>query len=241
MFGNSSQNDFLNNNQSEVNQAVNAIAKAQANFMAKVYGWMFAGLSITGITSYYLYESGYAINLIGNTLFLFLALLGLSWFIQSRIDSISATTAKILFVAYALILGVALSVIFLVYTSQSIASVFLISATSFGALSAYGFVTKRDLTGVGSFMYMGFIGIFLASLVNIMIGSDTLSFVISFLGVFIFSGLTAYYTQTIKDMYLSVAEGKEVESKTIIIAALTLYITFINLFMSLLRLLGDRK
>lgn len=241
MFGNSSENDFLNNNHSQVTQAANHIAKAQATFMAKVYGWMFSGLTMTGITSYFLYESGYAINLIGNTLILFLALLGLSWFIQSKIESISLATARILFVAYALLLGVALSVIFLVYTSQSIASVFLISATSFGALSAYGFITKRDLTGVGSFMYMGFIGIFLASLVNILLKSDILSFVVSFLGVFIFSGLTAYYTQTIKDMYLSASEGKEVENKTIIIAALTLYITFINLFMSLLRLLGDRK
>lgn len=240
MFDNS-QNDFLNNNYSQVSQAASNIAKAQAAFMAKVYGWMFSGLSITGITAYFVYESELVYALGGSIYILFFALIGMVWYLSARIDSMSATTASILFIAYSFVQGVVLSTLFAAYTMGSIASVFFITAGSFGALSAFGLITKRDLTGVGNFMFMGLIGIILASIVNIFLGSTILYTTISVLGVLIFAGLTAYDTQKMKDMYLSAAEGREVATKTSIIAALSLYLDFINLFIFLLRLLGDRR
>lgn len=240
MFGNS-QNDFLNNNYSQVSQAANNIAKAQAAFMAKVYGWMFSGLSITGITAYFVYESELVYALGGSIFILFFALIGMVWYLSARIDTMSATTASILFIAYSFVQGVVLSTLFAAYTMGSIASVFFITAGSFGALSAFGLITKRDLTGVGNFMFMGLIGIILASVVNIFMQSSILYTTISVLGVLIFAGLTAYDTQKMKEMYLSAAEGREVATKTSIIAALSLYLDFINLFIFLLRLLGDRR
>lgn len=241
MFGNSSENDFLNNNHSQVAQAANQIAKAQSTFMAKVYGWMFSGLSITGITAYFVYESGLVYELGGSIFLLFIALFGMVWYLSSRIDTMSASTASILFIAYSFIQGVVLSTLFARYTMGSISTVFFISAGSFGALSAFGLITKKDLTGVGNFMFMGLIGIILASIVNVFLGSSILYTTISVLGVLIFAGLTAYDTQKIKEMYLSAAESREVATKTSIIAALSLYLDFINLFIFLLRLLGDRR
>lgn len=234
-------NRFANNSFSQVSQATATIAQAQSKFMAKVYGWMFAGLTVTGITSYYFASSGMVETLGGYFFLLAIVLFGLVWYISARIDTMAYTTAQILFLAYSFLQGVFLSTLFIVYTETSIASVFFITALSFAALSVFGFVTKKDLSGVGNFMFMGLVGIIIASLVNVFIGSSVLYTAISFIGVFIFAGLTAYDTQKIKEMYLSAAEGEQTAGKVAIIAALALYLDFINLFLFLLRLLGDRK
>ncbi len=241
MFGSSNQNDFLNNNHSQVSDAVNKINKAQYAFMSKVYGWMFGGLTITGITSYFVYDSGLVYQLGGMIYLLFFALIGMVWYLSAKIETMSSTTASFLFIGYSFLQGIVLSTLLAVYTLESISSVFFITAASFGALSAFGYFTKKDLSGVGNFMFMGLVGIIIASIVNIFMQSSLLYTTISFLGVLIFAGLTAYDTQKIKEMYLSAASGEEVAKKTSIIAALRLYLDFINLFIFLLRLLGDRR
>jgi len=162
------------------------------------------------------------------------------FFMSFRISSLSAPTALTLFFVYAGLLGLSLASIFLVYTGESITRVFFISAATFGAMSLYGYTTQRDLTGVGSFMFMGLIGLIIASLVNIFLKSTGLDWAISIIGVVVFAGLTAYDTQSIKEMYSPMDDGT-VGGRKAVMGALRLYLDFINLFLMLLRLMGDRR
>jgi FtsH-binding integral membrane protein len=171
---------------------------------------------------------------------LLLATLGLVFFISFRIQNLQFTTALTLFMVYAGLLGLTLSLIFLVYTGASITRVFFISAASFGALSLYGYTTQRDLSAMGSFLIMGLFGIIIASLVNIFLKSSGLDWIISVIGVGVFAGLTAYDTQRIKEMYSSMDDDGTLGRKAVM-GALSLYLDFINLFMMLLRLVGDRR
>ena len=174
------------------------------------------------------------------TIVLFLATLGLVFFMSFRVQTLSVGTATGLFFLYAGLLGVMLASVFLVYTGQSITRVFFITAASFGALSLYGYTTQRDLGPIGSFLIMGLFGIILASLVNLWFQSSAMSFMISAIGVLVFAGLTAYDTQRIKEMY-DVNDDGTVSGRKIVMGALSLYLDFINMFLMLLRLFGDRR
>ncbi|MCD4743556.1 MAG: Bax inhibitor-1/YccA family protein [Desulfobacteraceae bacterium] len=213
-------------------------------FLRSVYNWMTIGLALTGFTAYTVSQSPTLLNIIyGNPIIqilLFVGVLGLVFFLSSRIQKLSASTATTLFVVYATLMGVLLSYVFIRYTGTSIVSTFFICALTFGSFSVYGMVTKRDLTSLGSFMFMGLIGIIIASVVNIFIGSSVITMLISYIGVIIFVGLTAYDTQKLKEMSLTMpgnATGAMVRKATIM-GALTLYLDFINLFLMLLRIIG---
>ena len=169
-----------------------------------------------------------------------LAPLGLVMFFSFRIQKMSASSAQALFWVFAAAMGLSLGSIFLVYTAESVARVFFITAATFGAMSLYGYTTKRSLAGMGSFLFMGLIGIIIASVVNIFIGSSALQFAISVIGVLVFVGLTAYDTQRIKESY-SVHMNGEMAAKTAVFGALRLYLDFINLFLMLLRLFGNQR
>ena len=226
------------------------------SYMLKVYNYMASGILITGIISLLFFKlsvntdaSGAIVSLtsIGNTLFfsgfkwiVMLAPLGVVFYMSFGINKMSASKAQITFWIFAALMGLSLSSIFLLYTGTSITRVFLITSATFGAMSIYGYTTKRDLTKFGSFLMMGLIGIILASLVNIFMKSTMMHFVISILGVLIFVGLTAYDTQKIKNMYQSSDTG-ELIGKKAVMGALTLYLDFINLFIMLLRLFGQRR
>lgn len=207
--------------------------------MIRVYNYMAAAVALTGVVAWFTFNAGVVIS--GPMmLVLFLATLGLVFFISFRIHTLSFTAAITLFMVYAALLGVVLSTIFAVYTGVSITRVFFISAASFGALSLYGYTTQRDLSPFGSFLIMGVIGIIIAGIVNIWLASSMLQFVISAVGVLVFAGLTAYDTQQIKEMY-SVQDDGTVAGRKAVIGALKLYLDFINLFLSLLQLFGDRR
>jgi FtsH-binding integral membrane protein len=213
--------------------------------MQKVYAYMAGGLGITGGVAFGVYRSAEFApalfeGIIRNNLILMLVALGVAFFMSFRIHAIQVGTAKALFWTYAFILGLGLAPIFMVYTGESIARTFFISAGTFAAMSLWGYTTKRDLTGMGNFLIMGLFGIILASIVNIFLGSSGLGFAISVLGVLIFTGLTAYDTQKIKEMYWD-ADGADIAAKKSIMGAFTLYLDFINLFLMLLRFVGDRR
>ena len=171
---------------------------------------------------------------------LMLAPLALVFFLSFKINSMSVLAAQTTFWVYAALVGASLSTIFLMYTDASIVKTFFITAAAFGSLSLYGYTTKRDLSGMGSFLIMGLFGIIIASIVNIFLGSPALDFAVSILGVLIFSGLTAYDTQKIKEMYYD-GDDTDTAGRKAIMGALTLYLDFINLFMFLLRFLGNRE
>jgi uncharacterized protein len=223
-------------------------------YMIRVYNYMTAGVALTGIVAWFAFSAavtqtnaGLALTPFGQTLFhsplmwvLVLAPLGLVMLISFGINRLSPATALTLFFVYAGLLGLSLATIFLVYTHGSIARVFFISAATFGAMSLYGYTTQRDLTGMGSFLFMGLIGIVIASLVNIFLHSSGLDWVISVVGVLVFVGLTAYDTQNIKEMYDPMDDGT-IAGRKAVMGALRLYLDFINLFLMLLRLFGDRR
>ena len=224
-------------------------------YMIRVYNYMAMGVALTGIVSWLTYNmavttttsGGVALTAFGQAIFsgpavlvLFLATLGLVFFLSFRVQTLQPSTALGLFLLYAGLLGLMLSSVFLVYTGTSIARVFFISAASFGGLSLYGYTTKRDLSPIGSFLMMGLIGLLLAMVVNIFLVSSALDFTISAVGVLIFAGLTAWDTQRIKEMY-DVNDDGTIAGRKAVMGALSLYLDFINLFMMLLRLLGDRR
>ncbi|MDR3629594.1 MAG: Bax inhibitor-1/YccA family protein [Desulfocapsaceae bacterium] len=219
--------------------------EASTVFLAKVFNWMAMGLGITGIVAYLTAESGLAMSIVASPLFLILVLaeLGMVFFLSARIDKIQAGTASGLFIGYSILNGITLSVIFLAYTRSSIAATFFITAGMFGAMAVYGLVTKRDLSGFGSFLFMGLIGILIASVVNIFLHSSSLYWAITYIGVFIFTGLAAYDVQKIKNIGEQgiMAEGEASIRKGSIMGALTLYLDFINLFLMLLRIFGGRR
>lgn len=227
-----------------------AIDQGLRAYMLKVYNYMAAGLALTGVAAvgtYNLAIGADGLTPFGNALFnsplkwvLVLAPFALVMFLSFRLHKMSVATAQGVFWLYAALMGVSFASLGMVYTHSSIAQVFLITAVTFGALSLYGYTTKRDLTGMGSFMFMGLIGIIIASIVNIFLASSALSFALSILGVLIFTGLTAYDSQKIKEMYFE-GDGSQVLGQKAISGALTLYLDFINLFLSLLRLFGNRN
>jgi FtsH-binding integral membrane protein len=218
---------------------------AASIFLAKVFNWMAVGLGITGIVAYATAATGLATRIINSPLFLIIALgtLGLVFFLSARIDKIQASTASALFVAYSVLNGLFFSTIFLRYTGASIASTFVITAGMFGAMAVYGLVTKRDLSGWGSFLFMGLIGLIIASIVNIFLKSTGVYWVTSMIGVLIFTGLTAYDVQKIKRMGEEgiMSQGQEAITKGSIMGALALYLDFINLFLMLLRFFGGSR
>lgn len=218
---------------------------AASIFLAKVFNWMALGLGITGVVAYAAAYSGIAIQLINSPLFYILMFgeLGLVFYLSARIDKIEAGTATGLFLGYSALNGVTLSMIFLAYTASSIAGTFFITAGMFGAMAVYGMVTKRDLSGFGSFLFMGLVGIIIASIVNIFLKSSSLYWAISMIGVFIFTGLTAWDVQKIKRMGEEgiMEQGEVAIRKGAIMGALALYLDFINLFLMLLRFFGGSR
>ena len=225
-------------------------------YMLKVYNYMATGVLLTGIVALISFNisvvtdaSGAIVSFteFGNTLFfsgfkwlVMLAPLGIVFYMSFGINKMSSSKAQTVFWIFAALMGLSLSWILLVYTGKSVARVFFITSATFGAMSLYGYTTKRDLTKLGSFLMMGLIGIIIASLINIFMKSSIMYFVISILGVLIFVGLTAYDTQKIKNMYLASDSG-ELMGKKAVMGALTLYLDFINLFIMLLRLFGQRR
>ena len=218
---------------------------ASATFLPKVYGWMTAGLALTAIAALFTLASQDLLNLIfGNRLVfygLIIGELGLVIALSAAINRISAMVATLMFLGYSALNGVTFASIFLVYTSSSIASTFMVAAGTFAAMSVYGYATRRDLTGWGSFLFMGLIGIVIASLVNIFLDSAMITWITSYLGVFIFVGLTAYDTQKIKVIGQGGFADAGEQRKAAILGALTLYLDFINLFLMLLRIMGNRR
>jgi len=215
-------------------------------FIRSVYNWMAMGLGITGFVAYFVSNSETMMKLIfGNQIIFFGLIIGelaLVFSISARVQKMQASTATSLFVLYAALNGATLSAIFLIYTKSSITSTFFICAATFITSSVYGMVTKRDLTGMGQFMFMGLIGIVIASVVNLFIRSSGMSLIVSYIGVIVFVGLTAYDTQKLRTMALSQPDGLDGGTirKGAILGALTLYLDFINLFLMLLRILGSR-
>ncbi|MFZ1774896.1 MAG: Bax inhibitor-1/YccA family protein [Rhizobiaceae bacterium] len=219
-------------------------------YMLRVYNLMAIGLAVTGLAAWGAFQLAVAdgaLTPFGNLIYasgfrwvVILAPLAMVFFLSFRIHTMSVAAAQTTFWAYAAMVGLSLSTIFLVYTDASIVQTFFVTAAAFGSLSLYGYTTKRDLTAMGSFMVMGLFGIIIASIVNIFMGSSALGFAISAGGVLVFAGLTAWDTQKIKESYY---EGDDAESggRKAIMGALSLYLDFINLFMFLLRFLGNRE
>jgi FtsH-binding integral membrane protein len=213
--------------------------------MVRVYNWMTAGLAITGFMAFYVSNNETIMSIIfGNPIMpivLMIAQIGLVFWLASRVMQMSVSQATGVFMLYAGLTGVTFSFIFVVHTSASITSTFLVTAGTFGAMSLYGYTTKKDLTSWGSFLFMGLIGIIIASVVNMFMQSTMMHMIITYAGVLIFVGLTAYDTQKIKEMNILGNEGTDEDTKEAIRGALTLYLDFINLFLMLLRLMGDRR
>jgi uncharacterized protein len=211
-------------------------------YMLSVYNYMALGLGVTGVVAYTAIATGFYQQIAGTPLIwvVMLAPLAAVLFLSFRIDRISFGTAQAVFWGYAALMGLSLAGILLLYTGTSVARVFFVSAGTFAAMSLYGYTTSRDLTRFGSFLFMGLIGILLAGLVNIFVASSMLQFAISVIGVLVFTGLTAYDTQRIKQVYLAAQAGADL-GKAALMGALTLYLDFINLFVMLLQLTGGRR
>ena len=216
-------------------------------FIRSVYNWMAIGLALTGFVAFYVASNETLLRIIfGNQLIFFgliIGELGMVFYLSARVHKMKASTATNLFVAYADLNGATLSIVFLAYTKASIASTFFVCAATFVAASFYGWTTKKDLSSWGSFLFMGLIGIIIATLVNIFLQSSAVSMVVSYIGVLLFTGLTVYDTQYIKNMALSQPAdvGAAAIRKGAIIGALKLYLDFINLFLMLLRIMGSRE
>jgi FtsH-binding integral membrane protein len=228
-----------------------AVDEGLRSYMLGVYNYMAAGVALTGIAAYLTWSFAVAdgqLTPFGQMLYnsplkwvVMLAPLGFVLYMSFRAEQMSVSGAQIAFWLFAAVMGVSLSSIFLVFTGQSITQIFFVTAATFGALSLWGYTTKRDISGWGSFLFMGLIGIILASIVNLFLQSSGLQFAVSVIGVLVFAGLTAYDTQRIKDGYLMVAGNAELAAKSAIMGALSLYLDFINMFMMLLNLFGNRE
>ena len=221
------------------------ISQGVSVYLTKVYNWMAIALLLTGIVAYVTSQSEAMVQAIFGSKILFFGIiigeLALVGYISARIHKLSSYNATLLFLAYTVLNGLTMAVIFLAYTSASIASTFMITAGTFGIMSIYGYFTKSDLTKIGNLAFMALIGIIIASVVNMFMQSEMMSWVISYLGVAIFIGLTAYDTQKLKRIAINGFENEESMEKNAILGALTLYLDFINLFLFLLRILGNRK
>ncbi len=230
-------NDF---NSTFPRTATQVVVKQNA-LIRQIYAWMGTGLAITAFMALVTLTSPAILNaVLGNRLVFYGLMIGelaLVFTLSGAINKMSASTATLIFIAYSALNGVTLSTVALVYTANSITSTFVITGGMFGAMSVYGYMTKRDLTSWSSFLFMGLIGVVIASVVNIFVGSSAVSWVISGIGVIVFTGLTAYDTSKIKEMAAMGTEGR----KPAILGALTLYLDFINLFLMLLRFTGNRR
>jgi hypothetical protein len=216
----------------------------QQSVLTRVYAWMTAGLLTTGAIAMFVSSSPALVGaLVGNPIIFFgliIAELALVWVLSANLMRLAPVVATGMFLGYAALNGLTLSLIFLAYTSASIASTFFITAGTFAAMSAIGYTTKRDLSGMGNFLFMAMIGLIIASVVNFFLASGALYWVISYAGVLIFVALTAYDTQKIKRMIAQV-QGEDAEGRVAVYGALNLYLDFINLFLFLLRILGNRR
>ncbi len=218
-------------------------AEVQSQFFAKVFSWMFVALAITGLTAYTVstnaswMETIYYTNL---KWLVMLAPLGMVFLISGRLDRFNAMTTTILFFVFAVLMGISMSYIFMIYTASSITSTFFICSATFGSMAAIGYFTKRDLTKMGSFLYMALIGLIITSVVNWFIGSSTIYWLSSVFGILIFTGLTIYDTKRLKEMAHLYVNDEEMMQKGAIFGALSLYLNFINLFIYLLRFFGGR-
>ena len=225
-------------------------------YMLKVYNYMTTGLLLTGLVAYFFAKASIVSNEVGQIVgitslgallfnsplkwIIMLAPLGFVFYLSARVHKISLSSAQITFWLFSIVMGLSLASIFIVYTQASIARVFFISSGTFAAMSIYGYTTKKDLTKLGGFLFMGLIGIIIASLVNLFLQSSAMYFAISVIGVLVFVGLTAYDTQRIKEMYYA-GDSVTIGSKKALMGALRLYLDFINLFIMLLRLFGQRR
>lgn len=224
---------------SAMDQAVDAGLRS---YMLSVYNYMGSGVLLTGIVAMLAYNSGFTASLAGSPLMWVVALAPLAFVmvLSFGINKLSTTAAQGLFWAYAALMGLSMSTIFLAFTATSIATTFFATAAAFLGLSLYGYTTKKDLSGFGTFLIMGVVGILVAMLINMFVQSSALGFAISVIGVLLFAGLTAYDTQKIKSIYAHVA-GTDMMGKSVVMGALNLYLDFINMFLYLLRFLGDRR
>ncbi len=233
-----------------------AVDEGLRAYMQGVYNYMAAGIALTGLTAYVTSAMSIAervggqiaLTPFGEALYnsplrwvIMLAPLAFVFYLSFRVEKMSVSAAQMAFWLFAAVMGISLSSIFLVFTGQSITQVFFVTAAAFAALSIYGYTTKKDLTGWGSFLFMGLIGIIIAGLVNLFLQSSAMQFAISAVGVLVFAGLTAYDTQRIKDTYYMVAGDATMAAKSAIMGALSLYLDFINMFISLLNLFGNRE
>jgi FtsH-binding integral membrane protein len=212
-------------------------------YMLRVYNYMCVALAVSGAVAFFVSTSPTMQQAIFGTPLMwvvFLAPLGLVFFLSARINKMSAAAAQTTFWIFAALMGMSLASIFIVYTPESVTRVFFITAGAFAGLSLVGYTTKKDLSGMGTFLFMGVIGLVIAMVVNIFLGSSMLQLGISVIGVLIFAGLTAYDTQKIKLMYVE-ADGAEVTAKKSIMGALTLYLDFLNMFLFLMRILGSTR
>ena len=233
-----------------------AIDEGLRAYMLKVYNYMTIGLLLTGFIAYFFGKASIVTNEVGQIIgvtqvgallfgsplkwVVMLAPLGFVFYLSARINKMSVSAAQITFWIFSAIMGLSLASLFIEFTHSSIARVFFITSGTFAAMSLYGYTTKRDLTRLGGFLFMGLIGVIIASLVNLFIGSSALQFAISVIGVLVFVGLTAYDTQTIKNMYYA-GDSESIGSKKALMGALRLYLDFINLFILLLQLFGQRR
>lgn len=246
-----------------VGRAASRVDEGLRSHMLGVYNYMAAGVALTGVLAYLVATmatttdpalavaqlgNGKLLTQLGATLYsspmryiVMFAPLAFVLFLSFRAQTMSTSAAHIAFWSFAALMGVSLSSIFLVYTGQSITQIFFVTAAAFGALSLWGYTTKKDISGWGSFLIMGVVGIIIAAIVNIFLQSSALQFAISSIGVLVFAGLTAYDTQRIKDTYLQIRGNAEMVAKSAILGALSLYLDFINMFISLLQLFGSRE
>ncbi|MBZ4333747.1 Bax inhibitor-1/YccA family protein [Corallococcus interemptor] len=216
------------------------VQESQRAFMSRVHGWMFAGLALTGVMAMVTLANETLLRMaVQNRMALFLVQLGVVFGLSILAPRLSGPVAAVMFAGYAALTGVTMSVIFLIYTAGSIGQVFFITAATYGAMAVYGTVTKKDLSSWGTFLFMGLIGIVIAGLVNMFVKSSAVSFVTACAGVLVFAGLTAYDVQKLRDYHAGT--GFKSATAVSIVGALTLYLDFINLFLSLLRLLGNRR
>ena len=247
MFNNNQNNNFVDSvlsntwqNEAELESAVNAC-------LSRVFLRMFVALLITAVTAYGVYSSDTMMNMIFSNMFIFFGLLiaqiALVFIISARIEKMAVGTASALFILYSVLMGVTLSFIFIIYDLGIIWNAFLVTALMFSAMAVYGHLTKRDLTSIGSYLIMGLIGVIIASVVNMFLRSEMLDFIISYIAIFVFLGLTAYNTQRTKNMLRRAHETSQQDAiaRVSVIGALSLYLNFINLFMRILAIMGRRR
>lgn len=242
--------DYTNNNNSEVNLKGSRVAISMNSFFSSVFTYMAGALAITGLVAYVFSESNDLMSYLVNTetggmsmvgYIVMFAPLAFSLILGVAFERFSTFGLLVFYLLFSVVMGVSLSFIFLIYTSASIASTFFISAATFAVMAVMGYTTKQDLTKMGSILFMAIIGIVISSVVNVFLQSETFHFIISGIGVLVFTGFTAYQIQALKRIAQSQEEGSESTNKLILFGAITLYITFVNLFLSLLSFSGSRR